>query len=260
MSTREQILHNLRVSLHSFGSVIDALTPDQWNAQSLCPAWTAHGVVAHTTAIEAALLGWRPDSPDNPFALMGPIAQELSGLSPAALRARFHEVVAARLLELEAMSDDEFTAPSFTPVGQATYARFMAIRVFDIWVHERDIRVPLDIPGDDGGPAAEMALDEVEGSIGYIAGKKIGVPDGQGLAFHLTGPVRRDIFVKVDGRAARVPELVDPDAVLTADSLTFVLLACGRINPDEPIRDGRVAWSGDPALGERAARNLAFTM
>jgi uncharacterized protein (TIGR03083 family) len=260
MSTREQIVHNLRTSLHSFGSLLDGLTAEQWSVQSLCPAWTTHGVAVHTTTIESALLGWRPDSGDNPFAPMGDIAQELSALSPDALRARYHEVVLGRLHELERMTDDEFDAPSFTPVGQATYSRFMAIRVFDIWAHEQDVRVPLGLPGDAGGAAAEMALDEVERSIGYIAGKKIGLADGQSIAFHLTGPVHRDIFVKVDGRAARVPELPNPDVTVTADSLTFMLLACGRIDPGPAIADGRISWIGDADIGERAARNLAFTM
>jgi putative sterol carrier protein len=105
-----------------------------------------------------------------------------------------------------------------------------------------------------------MSLAEVEGSIGYIAGKKIGVPDGQGIAFEVTGPVARRILVKVDGRAVRVAELPEPDATLTADTLTFMLLACGRIDPEQAIADGRVSWTGDQALGGRAARNLAFTM
>ena len=260
MTTREQIVHNLRTSLHSFGSLLDELTPEQWNVQSLCPAWTVHGVAVHTTAIESALVGWRPDSGDNPLVRMGAIVQELAALAPDELRARFHEVVLARLQEIERMTDAEFDAPSFTPVGQATYGRFMAIRVFDIWVHEQDMRVPLDMPGDASGPAAEMALDEVQGSIGYIAGKKIGLADGQGIAFHITGPVRRDILVKVDGRAARVPELPNPDVTVSADSLTFMLLACGRIDPGPAIADGRISWIGDAELGERAARNLAFTM
>jgi len=260
MSTREQIVHNLRTSLHSFGSLLDQLTPEQWNAQSLCPAWTAHGVAVHTTTVETALLGWRPDSGDNPFAPMGDIAQELAALGPDEVRERFHQVVLGRLREIERMTDAEFDAPSFTPVGQATYGRFMAIRVFDIWVHEQDVRVPLGMPGDTAGPAAEMALDEVEGSIGYIAGKKIGLADGQSIAFHLTGPVHRDIFVKVDGRAARVPALPNPDVTVSADSLTFMLLACGRIDPGPAIADGRISWIGDADLGERAARNLAFTM
>lgn len=120
--------------------------------------------------------------------------------------------------------------------------------------------MPLGIAGDDGGPAAEMSLDEVQGSIGYIAGKKIGVPEGKGIAFHVTGPMQRDILVKVDGRAARVPELPNPDVTVEADALTFMLLACGRIDPEGPIADGRITWSGDAELGARAARNLAFTM
>ncbi len=260
MTTREQIVHNLRSVMHSFGSLIDTLTDEQWNAQSLCPAWTVHGVVVHTTAIESALWGWKPDADDNPFARMQAILPELSAMSPTDLRSRYHEVVAARLREIEAMTDAGFDAPSFTPVGPATYGRFIAVRVFDIWVHEQDIRVPLGAGGDRSGPAAEMALDEVEGSIGYIAGKKIGVPDGGSIAFHVVGPVRRDIFVRVDGRARRVAELLDPDVTITVDSLTFMLLACGRIDPGPAIADGSISWIGDAELGERAARNLAFTM
>ena len=259
MTTREQIVHNLRSVLHSFGSVIDALTPEQWQAPSLCPAWTVQGVVHHVTTIEGGLLGWRPGG-EHPFAAMGAIGDELALLSPADLRARYHSLAAARLREIEAMTDEEFDAPSFTPVGQGTYGRFMTIRVFDIWVHERDIRVALGIAGDDGGPAAEMSLDEVQGSIGYIAGKKIGVPEGKGIAFRVTGPIQRDILVKVEGRATRVAELPNPDVTVEADALTFMLLACGRIDPEGPIADGRIRWTGDPELGARAARNLAFTM
>ena len=259
MTTREQIVHNLRSVLHSFGSVIDALTPEQWQAPSLCPAWTVQGVVHHVATIEGGLLGWRPGG-EHPFSAMGAIGDELALLSPDDLRARYHSLAAARLREVEAMTDEEFDAPSFTPVGQGTYGRFMVIRVFDIWVHERDIRVALGIAGDDGGPAAEMSLDEVQGSIGYIAGKKIGVPEGKGIAFHVTGPIQRDILVKVEGRATRVAELPNPDVTVEADALTFMLLACGRIDPEGPIADGRIRWTGDAELGARAARNLAFTM
>ena len=78
---------------------------------------------------------------------------------------------------------------------------FMAIRVFDFWVHERDITTPLGLPTDDGDARAEMALAEVERSLGYIVGKKAGFPDGSSIVFHLTGPLRRDLHVTVDGRA-----------------------------------------------------------
>lgn len=215
--------------------------------------------MVHACTIEQALVGWRPGGP-SPFEAMPAIGAELSALSSAELLDRFRSVVSQRVAELESMTQEEFDAPSFTPVGPATYARFMAIRVFDNWVHERDIRVPVGIAGNDGGPAAEMSLDEVHNSLGYIAGKKIGLPDGMGMAFEVSGPVTRRMLVKVDGRAGVVKELERPDVTVTTDLLTFMLLACGRIDPEGPIADGRITWTGDAELGERAARNLRFTM
>lgn len=258
-SNRIAIIDNLRTVFESFGAVAENLTTEQWQAQSLCPAWTAQSVVAHVTAIEAALTGWRPGD-ENPFAAIPALAIEVSALQPPALLERYRAVTAARLAELATMTDEEFVSPSITPVGPGTFARFMAIREFDMWMHERDIRVPLGIAGDDGGPAAEMALDEVHGSLGFIVGKKIGLADGKGIAIELTGPVHRRLFAKVDGRAARVDELPSPDVTLTTDSLTFMLLACGRIDPEGPISDGRITWTGDDTIGAHAARNLAFTM
>ena len=257
--SRTHLIDVLQHNFASFGAVVDGLSEADWHAQSLCPAWTARGVVQHVTMIEMALLGWRPGD-DNPFGKVPAIAAELEALSPTELLARYHEVTAARLAELATMSDDDFDSPSVTPVGPGTYGRFMAIRAFDVWVHERDIRVPLWLSGDDGGAAAELALDEVHGSLGFIVGKKIGLAEGKGIAIELTGPVQRTLLAKVDGRAARVDELPNPDITLTTDSLTFMLLACGRIDPEGPIADGRITWSGDADLGAHAARHLAFTM
>jgi predicted lipid carrier protein YhbT len=66
--------------------------------------------------------------------------------------------------------------------------------------------------------------------------------------------------VRVDGRATVVDDVADPDATVTADSLTFLLLACGRIDPEVPIGDGRITWTGDDDIGGRAARHLRFTI
>lgn len=257
--TRLQLTDDLRSVFQSFGAVVDGLTDEQWATQSLCPAWRMQDVVIHTTAIESALVGWRPGD-DNPFVRMATLQPELQTLSPTELKQHYHGVTTARVEELEAMTDDEFTQPSLTPVGPGTYGRFMAIRCFDVWVHERDIRVPLGLNGDDDGPAAELSLDEVYASLGYIVGKKIGLADGKGIAIELTGPVHRRLLAKVDGRAARVDELPSPDVTLSMDSLTFMLLACGRIDPDGPLSDGRISIAGDVELGTHAARNLSFTM
>jgi hypothetical protein len=136
----------------------------------------------------------------------------------------------------------------------------MAIREFDIWVHERDVRLPLGLDGDDGGPAAEMALDEVRSALGYIVGKKVGLPDGKSIVFDLTGPVARRLAVRVDGGATLVDDVAEPDVTVTTDSLTFMLLACGRVDPEVPIASGKVQWTGDEEWGAKAARSLRFTM
>jgi hypothetical protein len=51
-----------------------------------------------------------------------------------------------------------------------------------------------------------------------------------------------------------------PDVELTTDSVTFVQLACGRIDPQAQIDTGLVSWTGNDELGSLAARNLRYTM
>lgn len=262
MSNKDLIVSNLELCWSSIDELLGGLTDDEWQVQSLCPDWTVAGIIAHLAAIEQVLSGWFPadetDAP--PFDKVGPFMAEAAALSGGELRDRFNELVNGRRGELAALSQADFDKPSITPVGLQTYGRFMAIRVFDFWVHEHDIRSPLGKPGHEGGPAAEMAIDEIEGSMGYIVGKKIGLGEGKGIAFHLSGPVERDIYVAVDGRAQQVASLDSPDATVTADSTTFAQLACGRIDPEDAIAAGRVSWSGDEELGAHAARNLRFTM
>jgi predicted lipid carrier protein YhbT len=64
----------------------------------------------------------------------------------------------------------------------------------------------------------------------------------------------------IRGRAAVVAELADPAAEITTDFATFMLLCCGRIDPEGPLTDGRVVLSGDPEIGAAVARNLSFTI
>lgn len=246
----------------SIDDLLTGLSDEQWRTPSLCEGWTVRDVVVHLGAVEKMMSGETPGSFTDgvPFQKAMDWMEEVKDLDDAELLARYRQVVAGRRAELATYGADALDIPSMTPVGPKTYGRFLAIRVFDFWVHEQDMRVPLGLPGHEGGPAAELALDEIEISLPYIVGKKVGLPDGMGMTIELTGPVERTMHVKVDGRAANVDALDDPDVVLRTDSLTFALLACGRIDPQGPIDDGRITWTGDDTWGEAAARNLAFTM
>jgi uncharacterized protein (TIGR03083 family) len=259
-------LDNVRSALGQSYEAIENLgavmSPAQWQAQSLCPDWTVRAVVGHLASIEQMLAGWLPGSADElpPFDRVAAFTQQTAGLGDADFAARVAETFGQRRADLAALSEQDLGRPSWTPVGPASYGSFLAVRVFDFWVHERDITTPLGLPTDDGDARAEIALAEVERSLGYIAGKKIGMPDGSSIVFRLTGPLRRDLYVTVDGRAKVVSHIDRPDVELSTDSVTFVQLACGRIDPQAQIDAGLVRWTGDAELGNRAARNLRYTM
>jgi uncharacterized protein (TIGR03083 family) len=229
--------------------------------QSLCPDWDVRGVLAHAIGIETVLDGWAP-SPESPppFAKVNQFAAELAGLAPDALATKVADATRSRLDHLRSLDPGVVDEPSITPIGVRTYGDFLRIRVFDLWVHARDIAIPLGRSVEPDGVSAEMALDEVAGSIGYIIGKKVGLPDGRSAVVHITGDIQRDIAVVVEGRARAVESVEDPDVELTADVETFILLAAGRIDPQERIDEGRISWSGDAEWGERMARSLTYTM
>jgi uncharacterized protein (TIGR03083 family) len=235
---------------------------EQWRAQSLCPDWDNRGVVTHLGMMERVMTGWLPDSAADlpPLDRVGPYNEHVASLDDRAFAACIAEIFADRRADLAGLREDDLARPSWTPIGPRTYGGFLEIRIFDFWVHERDITTALGWPSDDAGPRAEISLGQVESSIGYIVGKKIGLPDGASIVFHLTSPIKRDISVLVDGRAKAVDHIADPTVELTTDTLTFIQLAGGRIDPQAQIDSGKVSWTGDAELGERAAKNLRFTI
>ena len=249
--------------------LLAGLGDDGWSAQAL-PGWDVHDVVAHLIGTERLLAGSAlPDLPvdgDGLSHVRNEIGRaneawviELRSRTHAELLADFRAVTAQRLASLQAMSQDEFDAPSWTPAGQATYGRFMRIRLFDCWMHEQDIRTAVGQPGHEAGPIAEQVLEEVTAALGYVVGKLARAPDGSSVLIRLTGPIERQLRVVVD-RRARVVDALDgePTATLALASSLFFRLAGGRADPD--AASSRVELAGDIDLARQIAANLAFTI
>jgi uncharacterized protein (TIGR03083 family) len=248
-----------------YNRLCERLTEDELGLQSLCPEWDVRGVIAHVIGVESVLDGWEPSTENPPpFANIADFQIETVGLNPAEFASRVAEVTASRLAHLRSLDPSVVDAPSITPAGVRTYGAFLQIRVFDMWVHARDIAIPMGEQLDNAGLDAEIALAEVAGSIGYIVGKKIGLPDGKSIVFHIDsvveGGVERDLAVLVDGRARVVDTVDSPDIEVTADLQTFMMLAAGRIDPQAQIDAGEITWTGDELWGDTAARKLAYTM
>jgi uncharacterized protein (TIGR03083 family) len=257
----------------SLGTLGAGLSDADWRAPTSCPGWSVAAQYAHVVGTESMILG-RPNpevDPGRPDHVRNDIGGfneawvvSLASESQESVLARLAEVTSARRAAMAEMTEDDFAAPSFTPVGQADYRRFMQIRVFDCWVHEQDVRDAVDRPGHGEGPVAEQSVDEIVRALGYIVGKKAAAPPGSSVRIALTGPVQRDVEVAVvDGRA-RVVDGIDatPTTTLTLSSTAFTRLACGRVDADSVTNGafGGVTVAGDTTVGARIIAALPFTI
>ncbi len=261
-------------ALHDVWARLDALLAglddDDWKRATNLPGWNIQAIAAHIIGTESMLLG-RP-APDltvleathphvrNDIGKFNEAwVESLAAEPPADVLARFRDDVAKRKEMLAAISDEEWDKVGFTPAGPDTYGRFMRIRVFDQWLHELDVRDAIGEPGGDGGPAAEVALDEMAAAMGYVVGKKAGAPAGSRVRIELTGSAARTVNVEVGERAAVVDELSGPPTLtVTMPAGVFARLGGGRADPDT-LRD-QITIGEDKELGERLIANMAYTI
>lgn len=256
-------------------ALLAGLSEEDWLAPSALPGWDVKAVVSHMIGTESFLQGISPPEPDidvkalehvrNDIGVMNESwVRHLSGESGAAVLARFREITATRRNALEAMSQEEWNAQSFTPAGPDSYGRFMRIRVFDCWMHEQDIRIGLGRPSSDeellGGSALRLSLDEVATSMGFVVGKLAKAPEGSRVLFDLTGPAARSVRVSVDGRAQVVDDFggAEPTASVRVDALQFTRLAGGR--PLCPARSQDIELGGDREVAGRVIERLNFVI
>ena len=172
--------------------------------------------------------------------------------------AEFRELTGQRLKLLRGMTDEEFAAEIQTPIGPGTVAEFVRIRIFDAWVHEQDIRRALDLPGELEGLVAAHAVGRIARALPFVVARKAQAPDGVTVVFDITGPSGRVVPVGVEG--GRGSELdskpASPTAGIAMNVETFACLGCGRWDPAEALRSGKVTITGDTALGETIVANM----
>jgi uncharacterized protein (TIGR03083 family) len=234
-----------------------------------CPGWTVRDAVAHIVDLESLLIGRpRPDHavPENlpyirnePGKFMEIGVDARRGVPLRDLLAEYQDVTTQRLLLLADLDDsqlDEIGPGFFRP---SKVRSFLAIRVFDLWSHEQDLRRALGNPGGfDGIPAAHSRERMLMGAGNSIQ-ERLSPAAGSGVVFDITGPggaLRGITFDGDRGQAgADIPDA--PAATLRLDLNTLTVLACGR--SDDPFAASRVAVEGDQNLGRRVLEDLAVT-
>lgn len=250
-------------------SLLAGLSDEQWHAPTALPGWDVHDVVAHIVGTEKFLAGQLPPELDvsgfehirNSIGEMNEkYVQSLRPLSNAELLAEYRATIADRTAFLSALSPAQWDEISpFTPVGPASYGRFMRIRLFDCWMHEIDIRDAVGVAGDEGSARGDLAMAEVETNLGRMIGKLGQAPTGSLVTLSLTGPLARTRHVAVTDRARVVTTLDGPATVtITLDSRLFARLAGGRTTA--AAHPGQIGFIGDKQLGAQLVDKFAFTI
>ncbi|MBY0442587.1 MAG: maleylpyruvate isomerase family mycothiol-dependent enzyme [Mycobacteriaceae bacterium] len=272
---KSTVLAGLFACWDSIDELLGGLPEKGWQELTPLPGWRVHDVVAHLIGVESMLLGVSlPDDITDFLALdhvrndIGAMnerwVRHLSAYSAADLHARFQAVTSERRPTLTDLSAQDWNAVTMTPAGPDSYGRFMRIRVFDCWMHEQDIRDAVHRPASDAslqGLAAQLALDELQASMGFVVGKLGKAPDGSRVVFDLTGPLARTIRVVVDGRAQLVDDFDGhaPTVTIRLDGRLFTRLAGGRVR-DVPADSGDIELTGDKEVAARIVEHLNFVI
>ena len=260
----------------SIDDLLSGLSDEQWHAATTLDGWDVQDNVAHIIGTEEMLSGVPAPSIEIDRGARTHIRNDIGEfnerwveairpMDPTAVLARLREITAGRLGVLEAMSQEEWDAESFTPAGKDTFGRFMQIRVFDCWLHEQDIRDAVRRPGHESGPAVDVVLDEMTTALGFVVGKKAGAQPGDRVTFALTdgtngdGTVVREIHVEVVERAMVVDRLHLPATVVLTMPVGVMTRRCaGRVGPDG-LRD-QITIDGDEDLAEKILENQSYTI
>ena len=193
-------------------AVLSSLTDEQWRTQSRCDEWTVQDVVAHLAGTNgywllsiAAGLAGEPtrflvgfDPKATPPSMVATM-QELSPAETYAQLTASHEELHRALAGLDR---DGWRTLAESPSGHASIRVLAHHALWDAWIHERDILVPLGLV-----PVEEP--DEILASLRYIAALSAVFaladrPDAAGtLVLEVTDPDTR-VVIAVEGGVVRV--------------------------------------------------------
>ena len=265
----QQMVDLMETVWQSIAALCADFTPEQWATATECPGWAVQDQISHLVGSECRLLG-RP-APEHEPADTSNVRNEVGQsnevlvdyrrqFSGAEVLAEFREVTAERMAILRGMSEDDFAVETPNPLGRGPYTDLLAVRIYDAWVHEQDIRRALGIPGHLSGPVAQHAYGRTQAAMPFVVGRKVKPDDGTTVVFEITGDVGETIALNMDGgRAYRMDAAPDsPTVRLTMGLEPFNALGTGRWTAERALSDGSVAIDGDRALGERIVGEMNF--
>lgn len=165
---REPFIHQRR----RMQAMLTAFTDEQWAAPSRCVGWTARDVVAHLVGVNgfwhSSILAGLAGAPTrmldgfDPAGTPPMLVDWMSSLSASDVLAQFAATTDALLGVVAELADDGWTLVAESPAGILPIRLLVQHALWDSWVHERDIAIPLGI-------AAAAEPDELRSCLQFAA-------------------------------------------------------------------------------------------
>jgi uncharacterized protein (TIGR03083 family) len=229
----------LACSLASFGS-------EQWAHPSRCDGWSARDVIVHlhdtntfwTYSITAGLRG----DPTRFLAMFDPVA------SPPQLVARSNDLSTEDVLEQfvgsteslvglwASLDDGDWSALAEAPPGHVSVSAVAHHALWDSWVHERDILVPLGVTPDEEADEIAACLRYVA-ALGPALAMNRGVADAGMLGVTATQP-DLSFVVEISNRVVVRPGTANAGLTLTGDAVELLEALSTRTPLGQPIPVG----------------------
>ena len=237
-----------------FLAALEGLTEDQWAATTRCDAWSAKDVANHLVSADGFwaltlkgranpepttfLRGFDPTTSPEQY-----IAPERKRSTPEVLDAL--RTSTAQLDEaLAGIGEDEWSLPSESPFGHVPVRVIASHALWDSWLHERDVLLPLGHTP----PVEEDELVTAAAFTLFLGGAQGGVldddePVGEGPAAPVDVTVAFDDLPEADAVRLSVDQgvlvAVGPPAdrpVAAGSAVEFVEALTGRADADPVLR------------------------
>lgn len=228
---------------------VAAFTTDEWASPSRCEGWSARDVIVHLDSTNTfwtySITAGRRGEPSRFLADFDPAASPAQLVAASKdtaeeVLARFSASNSELIRVIESLDDDDWSALAEAPPGHLSVSAVAHHALWDSWVHERDILLPLGVE-----PAEEA--DEITACLRYAAAlgpalAAIGDPGTRGtLAIDATEPhlaIVVDVGERVDVRSGTA---TDVDLRLTGKAVDLVDALSIRRPFEQPIPD-ESAW------------------
>lgn len=185
-----------------------SLRPGDTGLETSCPGWSVLDQFAHVVSLEAWVQGEAPpdlDVSDRPHVTNGlgvmveRFVESRRGRSLEELLEELDSLATSRIqdLESETTSPDD---PATGPLGPTTTHGLLQSRLFDLWVHEQDIREAIGRPGNLDTPAAAHTVRLIFQAFPRVVARTAEVPAGNAVILDLTGPVVGRVGARVEER------------------------------------------------------------